>query len=455
MCNKDKMRELISTYLDTEATEQERLQVEQHLRVCADCAKYYRELKNLRGVMGKLGADELSPDSQQKIRNDFLGGKLKREAVMKRKILVSAGSVALTLLLVFAFVIPGHMVMKRGVQGRLKDASDRISGGEAFSSYEAQSLSTTVSEDRINTYSGDKVLVGATQGLKSVESSTGAFYPYAVNFSINGSNEGLLPQNSQYRKIPMGVGAWGSVSALSQEQEMYAPMVIVEPYIPQSGNGDKVVYGAAASIKVPDAQAAYDHAAKIVHEAKGFMGTTRFSQTEQGRRVVFMSLRVPRDKFEEVLNALRTFGDVKQMVSTNRDVSQRYHEVTQQLTNLKVIYDKLVDQFKDKKTDVQKAETINNQLTPYLRQIEALRGELGMMDNMINMSTIDVTFEESSFKMFLKHKMENIHEQEAERAAAAVKSLALLIPALIAFVIVLLCVLAAWSFLKGKFIKKE
>ena len=104
MCNKEKMRELISAYIDNEATSQERLEAESHLKECADCARYYRELKGLSVVMAKLGSEELSPDSQQKIRNDFLGGRIKREAVMKKKILVSASSVLVIMLLVFPLI---------------------------------------------------------------------------------------------------------------------------------------------------------------------------------------------------------------------------------------------------------------------------------------------------------------------------------------------------------------
>jgi Domain of unknown function (DUF4349) len=93
-------------------------------------------------------------------------------------------------------------------------------------------------------------------------------------------------------------------------------------------------------------------------------------------------------------------------------------------------------------------------LTPYLQRIEALRHQLADYDNQIAMSTITVTLEESSLHTFLKHDFEDIHEQVIQKAAAALKSLALMVPAFIAFVVALLCALAVWNILKGKFIKK-
>jgi Domain of unknown function (DUF4349) len=89
-----------------------------------------------------------------------------------------------------------------------------------------------------------------------------------------------------------------------------------------------------------------------------------------------------------------------------------------------------------------------------LLRIEMLRRQLADYDNQIAMSTIIVTFEESSLHTFLKHDFEDIHTQVIRKAAAALKSLVLMVPAFIAFVIALLCALAVWNFLKSKFIKK-
>jgi len=110
MNNHETMRMLISAYLDDVATDQERSDVKKHLGECAECKEYYIELKNLRVVMHKCGEEQLSPDAEQKIKNDFLGGKAKREAVMRNKILVSAGSAVLMVVLVFAFAVKTNVV---------------------------------------------------------------------------------------------------------------------------------------------------------------------------------------------------------------------------------------------------------------------------------------------------------------------------------------------------------
>jgi Ca-activated chloride channel family protein len=104
------MRELLSVYLDGQLSQQEKIEVDVHLNECNDCKKYYAQLQSLRKMLSKYAQEELSPDSEQKIKNDFLGGKLKRETIMKNKILVSVGSVALMVVLVFAFAVKTNVV---------------------------------------------------------------------------------------------------------------------------------------------------------------------------------------------------------------------------------------------------------------------------------------------------------------------------------------------------------
>ena len=429
MNNHEAMRMLISAYLDDVATDQERLDVEKHLGVCLECKKYYIELKSLKVVMSKYGEEQLSPDSEQKIKNDFLGGKAKREAVMKKKILISAGSVALVMVLVFTFAM--QTTFKRGISGRMKESAEKIAGGEG-----KQYLFNGIYGSR-DDFNADEITFSNNFGVKS-DAGTGT-----RNFAVA---EGSLKQVSH-------VSAMAETPVMPQEYSD-VPVVIVEPYLPQSGNGEKVIYSATAHIRVKDAQAAYDRAAQITRENKGFIGSTHFAQSSDGKVLAVMSLRIPREKFESVLNALRALGDVKGINSSNIDVSQQYQEISQQLSNVKIIYDKMVDSLKDKKTDIEKAQRMESALTPYLQRIEMLRRQLANYDNQIAMSTIRVTFEESSLQTFLKHDFEDIHEQAVQKAAAALKSLALLVPAFIAFVIALVCALAAWNALRNNFLKK-
>ncbi len=424
MFNHDQMRELVSAYLDSGLNAQEAQAVEDHLKECEDCHAYLMQIKGLRKIMSGYGEEPLSPDSEQKIRKDFLGGK-QREAVMKRKILISAGSVALTVVLVFTFAL--QSTLKRGVQGRLRDASEHINGGQSY---------------------GAAASIFETEARRTV-ADAGSYVDRKVLH--RGGMPGML-QVQDEQTTSVTIDSMGASALPSADYDV--PVVIVEPYLPQSGNGEKVIYSASAYIKVKNAQAAYDEAVKTVHSSNGFIGSANFSQSAAGRVTATIVLRVPREKFEAVLDVLRTFGDVKAMNISNADVAQRYQELTQELNNAKIVYDKMVETLKDKKTDVEKAQRIENALTFPLQRLEGLRRQLADLDNRIAMATITATFEESSLQAFLKHDFENIHEQEMEKISSALRSLALLAPLFIAVVIALLCAIAAWKVIKDKFIKK-
>jgi len=58
----EKMKELVSSYLDGELGRQEREMVEKHLRECPECRQAYREMGKLGEVMGKMTIKEPSKE---------------------------------------------------------------------------------------------------------------------------------------------------------------------------------------------------------------------------------------------------------------------------------------------------------------------------------------------------------------------------------------------------------
>ena len=103
-----KIKRLISAYLDNEVSEKEKNLVEEHLKKCTFCRKYYESLQKLSSTLGKYKEEELSPDLEQRIKSNFLGEKYKGVAKMKNKRLIfGISSGALAILIMFVFV--GHL----------------------------------------------------------------------------------------------------------------------------------------------------------------------------------------------------------------------------------------------------------------------------------------------------------------------------------------------------------
>ena len=92
----EQIQQLISAYLDGEASQQEQQKMEAHLEECAECRKFYEDMKKLSSSLETWTDEALSPDAESQINRNIREGK-----TMKKKTLipVSIGSTILVGLL--------------------------------------------------------------------------------------------------------------------------------------------------------------------------------------------------------------------------------------------------------------------------------------------------------------------------------------------------------------------
>ncbi|MFA5271504.1 MAG: DUF4349 domain-containing protein, partial [Candidatus Omnitrophota bacterium] len=166
-------------------------------------------------------------------------------------------------------------------------------------------------------------------------------------------------------------------------------------------------------------------------------------------------LRVPKDKFEETVNELRKLGEVKRFDIEGVDVSQEYNTLVTELNTIKVVYDKIEQKLKEKKTDIQGAMRLESELTPYARRIEAIRNQLSKCDNLVSMSTIKVNLEATSWKVLFRENLKDAQRRLAEIASGIVKGLISLLPFVLTLICVTIIVIMLISVIKNALKKKS
>lgn len=87
------MKQLISVYMDGEATPAETRQAEAHLRECAQCREYFSQLKKISSSLKTWNDEALSFDSEQNVRKNLNVLKSREERKMKtRDLVLSVGA---------------------------------------------------------------------------------------------------------------------------------------------------------------------------------------------------------------------------------------------------------------------------------------------------------------------------------------------------------------------------
>lgn len=429
-----KMKKLISAYFDNEVSEKEKNLVEEHLKKCTFCRKYYKSLQKLSSTLDKYKEEELSPDLEQRIKFNFLGERYKGVAKMKnKKLILGISSGALAILLMFVFV--GHMqhYLRRSVEGRLSSVSTKFSRGMEYEPANAWGGRLRSGADEIGemyspgvTNIGDmKQSSGSTREIKSLDKETW------ITTTDNFSAEWLSSESGgggRYSK-PLSVAA---IESSAQE----GPIVIVEPYLPATGKEDKLIRNAEATLEVENIQKVYDEIVKIGKGKNGYLAAANFNESTSGRISAQIVLRVPKEKFEETINEVRKLGQVKKFSINSMDISQDYNALISELNTIKTVYDKIAEKLKEKKTDIQQAIRLESELTPIAKRIEAIRNKISQYDNLISVSTITINLYEVSWKLMIKESIKETKQSFVAFVSSLLKNSINLLPVLIVICVI-------------------
>ncbi len=121
MINHTDIKALISADYDGQTSQEEHAIVEQHLKGCASCREYARQLRKLSATLDQWTNEDLSPDLERNIQKGLeevsMSGQTKK-ITQKSLFKVGVGGGVLVTILVLALSM--QVYIKRGVQGRLQ-----------------------------------------------------------------------------------------------------------------------------------------------------------------------------------------------------------------------------------------------------------------------------------------------------------------------------------------------
>lgn len=479
----------LNAYLDNELSEKEKAIVEEHLSRCSGCAQELARLKALSETLKSWNAPEPSAHFDQAVRDKILSRELEtRRVAMKmpsRRILIPSGLLAGLVLLVFI-----NSYLARGLQGRmpigvLREATDEI--GEQFapgysgqddtrefakhSRTEAQKASGYQYEpyyyqasleapqaggvsENVQTYSGvardrtvavDDTKVDASHVIKDK--------PAILAFMVTGA-EAKGAVRSSVVSGKRAANAMTASKTIVQGSPAEGPVIVIQPVLPATGEGEKIIRTAQVQLEVEDGKEAYKKLNEICAAAGGYLASSNLVRDNDGRTSGHITMRIPQARFTEVLDTLRDFGKVKNIATDSADVSQEYKNVRARLDAAMVVYTKMLEALQQRKNTIDQAAHLESELTPVLAKIEALKNQLESLDNQVSFTTITVYFFEPRVSLkVLEHTKQSIRESAITASINFVKFLARILPATVAWAVVILVLVIGGLLVKGWIIR--
>ncbi len=139
-----------------------------------------------------------------------------------------------------------------------------------------------------------------------------------------------------------------------------------------------LIYTASVSMTVERPTESIDQAVELVTGAGGFLAQ---------RNDTTVTLRVPSAHFREMLTRLERLGDVTHREVQAEDVSEQFHDLEVQLTNLRSVRARL-QEFLARTTNVAEALVVEHELERVGGQIDGIEGRLRFLAARAAFSTV-------------------------------------------------------------------
>ena len=148
-----------------------------------------------------------------------------------------------------------------------------------------------------------------------------------------------------------------------------------------------IVYTVDMTLEVADVAASVDTVSALAQQMGGWVVSTSRAEKHRG----FIAVRVPADRLDEVVGRLRGIAaEVVSEVSSSRDVTDEYVDLTSRLANLQAAEAALLRLF-DRAQTVEEALEVRRTLTDVQGEIEVLKGRIAFLEQTSAFSLVNVT----------------------------------------------------------------
>ena len=160
--------------------------------------------------------------------------------------------------------------------------------------------------------------------------------------------------------------------------------------------GRKIINEGRAELETLEFETTVNSLYEMVTDKGGFVE----SQTIQGGRYNYSSLRqasivirIPSDRFDEVMNAMESLGTVVQKSSSGTDITDQYADTESRVRNLKVQETRILELI-SKAEKLEEIVTLEARLSDLRYQIESYENSLKNFDRLLSFSRVSLSINE-------------------------------------------------------------
>ena len=160
-----------------------------------------------------------------------------------------------------------------------------------------------------------------------------------------------------------------------------------------SGERRYMVQSARLTLEITDLEEAAQSIKAEVEQVGGYIVSLNFYDLTKERRMGQVSLRVPEDKYSQVMLMLQELGEIKNIEESASDVTMEYIDLEARIGNLQA-QEQRIRELLERAKDIEEILQIEKELTRIRGDLESMQGEFKYLRERVNFSSIFISLEE-------------------------------------------------------------
>jgi uncharacterized protein DUF4349 len=162
----------------------------------------------------------------------------------------------------------------------------------------------------------------------------------------------------------------------------------------ESGLPRKIVHTANISLAVEDFGPIPERVAALATQFNGYVARSNVTGSPRQPRRGTWTIRVPADRFQELLVVARELGEPRSIASDSQDVSEEYYDVQSRISNKKNTETRLLVLLKEATGNLEQVLAVEEKLDRVREEIERMEGRVRVLDDLTAMTTVNLTVDE-------------------------------------------------------------
>ena len=170
-----------------------------------------------------------------------------------------------------------------------------------------------------------------------------------------------------------------------------------ETQVPGIGNGPhprRIIYTAHIDLVVEEFEAVPHKVAALAEQFGGYVASSDVQGQPGSPRHGTWTIRVPVERYSDLLSEAKQLGELRSLTSNSRDVSEEYYDIEARIRNKQKTEARLVSLLEEATGNLEQVLEVEQKLDQVREEIERMQGRLRVLADQTSLATVIVSVEQ-------------------------------------------------------------